>query len=422
MNIQEIITNEGTYFKDRNAYVLGKEPMIFHCHHYNCFLQQTIESTGSMIDPYPILVDSAHSVVYSQIRFLKDKYNLDDKQTLELGKEIFRSKGFGILEFESIGSDKGIVIAPVEHYGVGWKARYQKRNEHLPGVAFFARGFIEALIEVAYDLPKGTIESEQIKCISKGDEVSKFDYKKSDSPRTIIDSPQEGEYNPVKFLTSNEASNIDYIAVRDAVLTLPLAGDEKTGLIEAFGVWLTQMYANYYTLVTYGLIEKIKNVLGEKGMPIVEMLLKEAGHVCAFNTLGAIMCSAEWDAVVIPQIKEDTDWLHGIVAVMNALGWGTIEVHKFVPGKRLELIHYSDYENNAFIKLNMQYDKPSTFLFQGGNAGLMNLLYNIDITQRPALTPELYKKVFKPGNTFLGSQIHDRRLDGEYSVTVSEKG
>lgn len=419
--MEHIIEKEGVFYKDRQAYVLGSEPMIFHCHHYNCFLQQTIENTVNLIDPYPILVDSAHSVVYSQLRTLKDKYDLGSKEVLDLGTTIFKRKGFGILNLEETSPEKGVVTAPSEHYGVGWKARYKTRNKDLPGVSFFARGFIEALIEVAYDLEKGSIESEQTHCIAKGDAYARFEYKKVNSPRKIIDSPKEGVYEPVKPLEQHPDTNIDYIGVRDAVLGLPLVGDDETGLIEAFGVWLTHMYANYYNLLTYGLIEAIKSVIGKDGMRIVEALLKEAGHVCAFNTLGAIMCSAEWDAVVMPQIKEHKDWLHGIVAVMNALGWGVIEVQEFIPGEKLELKHYSDYENNAFIALNMDYDRPSTFLFQGGNSGLMNLLYNADITKKPALTPEFYREIFLNGKPFVGNQPRDRRLHGEYSVTASSR-
>ena len=56
------------------------------------------------------------------------------------------------------------------------------------------------------------------------------------------------------------------------------------------------------------------------------MLLVEAGYRCAFHTFGGIMSSAEWDAVIKPQCEDWKDWVHGMVATINALGWGVYRV------------------------------------------------------------------------------------------------
>ncbi len=418
-DLKNIIAQEGIYHKDRHAYVLGEEPMVFHCHHYNIFLLESVENTRQFIDPYPILVDSAHSVAYHQLKTLKEKYSLSTEDTLGLAVEIFRYNGFGILEFEEVTEKYGRVVLPSEHYGEGWKSKYGERNRDLPAVGFFARGFVEGVIAAAYNLPLGSVASMQTRCISYGDNFSEIEYKKT-SPRTIISSPAEGVYTPVKPMETPSDSNVDYYAVRDAVLTLPLAGNEK-GLIPAFGVMLTRMYANYYNLITAQVLEALRRKLDDDAMFLLETLLKEAGHICAFNTLGGIMTSPEWDAVVMPMIKEKKDWVHGITAVMNALGWGVVEVEELKEGEYLKLKHYSDYENNGLIPLKLQCQRPSMFLFQGVNAGIMNLLYNADITQKPALDDAFYKKVFFEGAPFFGGQEKDRRIDGEYSVSVSRR-
>ncbi len=419
-DIKNIIAENGVYHKDRHAYVLGNEPMVFHCHHYNVFLQESVENTRQFFDPYPILVDSAHSVVYNQIKTLKEKYSLNPEDTLALASEIFKHNGFGILEFEEVKENYGRVVLPSEHYGLGWLSKYGERNREMPPVAFFARGFVEGAIAAAYGLPLGSITSMQTKCISYGDDFTEIEYRKI-SPREIKASPAEGVYAPVKEMETPADSNVDYYAVRDAVLGLPLAGSEDKGLIPAFGVMLTRMYANYYNLITDQVLEALRQKLDEDAMFLLETLLKEAGHVCAFNTLGGIMTSPEWDAVVMPMVKEKKDWIHGIVAVINALGWGVVEVQEIQEGKSLKLKHYSDYENNGLIALKLQCQRPAMFLFQGVNAGIMNLLYNADITQKPTLDDAFYKKVFFEGAPFFGGQERDRRLDGEYSVYVSQR-
>ena len=416
---QEVLV--GQYLKDRNAYICGGEPLVFHCHHYNIFLLESIENTRNIIDPYPILVDSAHSVVYSQLNFFKHQNNLTTEDVLELAKIIFKKYGFGLIEYESLDTKKGSVILPVEHYGIGWKSKYGERHPNTESIAFFARGFVEATIEVAYGLPFGSVASFQTHCIAKGDDYTRIEYLvNTENPRKIIESPKEGVFTPVKPLQQPENTSIDYIAVRDAVLGLPLMGNEE-GLIPAFGVYLTRMYANYYNIQTYMLLQEITKVMGDDGLFLVETLLKEAGHVCAFNTLGGIMTSPEWDAVVRPQIKEHKDWVHGIVAVINALGWGVVEIKNLIEHEKLEISCYSDYENNGLIALKLQYNHPAMFLEQGINAGIMNLLYNQDITKKPALTPEFYKKVFVEGHPFVGYQTRDRRLDGEFSITESKR-
>ena len=417
--IKEVLIGE--YKKDRNAYICGGEPLVFHCHHYNIFLQESIEDTRNIIDPYPMLVDSAHSVVHSQLSYFKNKNNLTKDEVLELAKVIFKKYGFGLIEYENLDSKKGSVVLPVEHYAIGWKAKYGERHQSLPGVAFFARGFIEATIEVAFDLPKGSVDSYQTHCLSQGNDFTRVEYLANPSaPRKIPESPKEGIYTPIKPLEQPEGTKVDYIAVRDAVLGLPLEGNDE-GLIPAFGVYLTRMYANYYNLLTVQLMNEISKILQEDGLFLVETLLKEAGHVCAFNTLGGIMTSPEWDAVVMPQIEKRSDWVHGIVAVINALGWGVTEVKKLIENEELEIVHYSDYENNGLMALDFNCKHPAMFLQQGVNAGIMNLLYNQDITKKPDLTAEFYKKVFNEGHPFLGFQTRDRRLNGDYSISVSKR-
>ncbi len=410
----------GKYYEHRNVYLLSDEPMILHCHHYNCFLQASVEDTRNLINPYDILVDAAHSVVYNQLSKLKQEHNLGEKESLELGLALFKTHGFGVLQAESLTKTRGVFLSPSEHYGVGWLARFGKRNPELPGVAFFARGFTEALVETVFNLPKGSVTCEQTACISQGAEFSRFEYKVHKSARKIIDSPGKGKYEPVIPMRNPKETSVDYVGIRNAVAEMPLEGSDEDGLIHAFGVLLTRMYANYYNLITYLTIEAVKNELGDMGMPVIEALFREAGHVCGFNTLGGIMVSAEWDALILPQLKTREDWMHGIVAVMNALGWGTIRINKLLPGEYLEMQYNSDYENNAFIALNMDYPRPANFLFQGGTVGLMNLLYKADITRKPELNADFYNRLFREGKQFIPEQIKDRRLDGEFSLIAAK--
>lgn len=190
---------------------------------------------------------------------------------------------------------------------------------------------------------------------------------------------------------------IDERAIVEAVSGLGIAGNDE-GLIPAFGLYLTRHMADYYNRISFAAARKL-----EKDGDISDdarLLLVEAGHVCAFNTFGGIMKSAEWDAVVRPMIESREDWIRGMVAVVNAFGWGRWEIAELVPGERLSIrIEYA-YEACGYLRDYGMSDRPRCYLATGGAAGLMNLLYVGDITARPDLSEESYFTLFRGAERF----------------------
>jgi hypothetical protein len=64
---------------------------------------------------------------------------------------------------------------------------------------------------------------------------------------------------------------------------------------------------------------------------------------------------------------------------------------------------------------------PRCYLATGGTAGLMNLLYNADITQRPDLTPEFYEKTFKSLGFFVAREEECRTMGAPSCRIVAER-
>ncbi len=184
-----------------------------------------------------------------------------------------------------------------------------------------------------------------------------------------------------------------------AVSGLAIVGNEE-GLIPAFGLYLTRHYANYYNRISFACLHRAERE-GTAARDKAEAALVRAGEICAFNTFGGIMMSQEWEAVVAPMIESREDWVHGIVGVINALGWGRWSVENLVPGKELTVAIANSYESTGYLA-----DYPERpaggvcFLATGGASGIMNLLYNGDITTRPALTPEYFDHVFATAGRF----------------------
>ncbi len=203
---------------------------------------------------------------------------------------------------------------------------------------------------------------------------------------------------------------VDGSAVTAAVGTLPLVGNEE-GLIPAFGLYLTRHYAEYYNEISYAFLHEAAKA-GDADA--ARAALVEAGHICAFNTFGGIMLSQEWEAVVKPMIDSREDWVHGIVAVINALGWGVWRVESLTADEELKVTVANSYESTGYLAARGQSDVgPVCFLATGGTAGIMNLLYHGDITERPALTPEYYSKLFGGEGGFAAEEVACRATGAE---------
>jgi hypothetical protein len=212
---------------------------------------------------------------------------------------------------------------------------------------------------------------------------------------------------------------IDARAITEAVAGLPLVGDEE-GLIPAFGLHLTRHFADYYNRISFGLLADFARQAPELGEDAAALMI-EAGHVCSFHTFGGIMSSVEWDAVVRPMIERREDWIHGMVAVVNALGWGRWSVAELSPGERLRIEIHDSYEATGFIRDYPRADGPRCFLATGGVAGLMNLLYEGDITASLALTEAQYLSVFRSPRSFRAREVRCLAMGHPHCEVIAER-
>ena len=201
---------------------------------------------------------------------------------------------------------------------------------------------------------------------------------------------------------------IDEKAVVAACSQLPLIGNED-GLIPAFGLYLTRHYADFYNHTSFEALRQVEQCRPEAILQ-TEVALIEAGMLCAFYTFGGIMLSQEWEAVVMPMIDSDDDWVYGIVAVVNSLGWGKWRVEQLIPGERLEISIPNSYESAGWLSRYPPSQRPRCYLVQGGCAGIMNLLYQGNIRQAPALTPDFFQEIFHSVGSFRCQELTCRTM------------
>lgn len=406
----------GQFLKDRHAYITAQEPSIFHCHHYNTYLQAVIEDAKNYLNVYPILIESAQEISYSQFKFHFSQNDFSTNHRKVIVEDYFQFCGFGLIDLSTATATGGTVTVASDHYGIGWKSKFGLRSKELPGVSFFTLGYILGALEAIYDLKNGELTGQQSHCLAKGDPCSQFIIRPQEDKTTLGNSPKEGQFQTGNVLPAT-CGQIDAIGIRDAVVNMPLEGSTSDGLINAFGVLLTRMYANYYCLISYKFLKLFEKQLVVDGIQLASQLLTEAGHICAFNTFGGIMQSAEWNALIKPMIQSKEDWVHGIVSVVNAFGWGIWEIIELIPNEKLVIKITSGYEANSFLQCYNHSTVPISFLATGGVAGIMNLIYHSPLTEKPiSLSEKNYRTLFKNQKCFKATQTACRSLGHRFDI------
>ncbi len=385
---------------------LGGEPLVFHCNHYNYLLQSTL-----LLDPSlgmaDVIRDAATAVVWNCLQAGRVS---DRRQHAEA---VFSELGFGVIDLSQLTERGGTVVTPSSHYGqalvVANEGKHFGEMQNL-----FDQGYAAAAAAYLFGLEAGAFSARGVSCMSTGAARGEISVERCATPRAIAPSPGMGPASAAVTPIS-VPSNIDEPAVLAALATLDFSGNEE-GLIPRFGVILTRHFANFYNRISF---EFVRRMAGSGMEDDARALLVEAGHRCAFNTFGGIMTSAEWDAVVKPQCKVTEDWVHGMVAVVNALGWGTWRVAKLDPAT-LTIAAHDDYESMGFLGMFGTSTQPVAYLLQGGVRGLMNLVYPGHISAGPKLDTAYYARVFESPECFTSSEVQSRAQGADCThVTAS---
>jgi hypothetical protein len=428
------------------------QAVVFHCNHYNRTLQNTIENCRH-IDNKKVLIQAAAEVAFLGLQqHFHENPDLKPDERLRYAEQLYSFCGFGLLPLaetvkKAVGQSEFDLSTYSSHYGRALALNFEKRRG---AGEYFDLGFtIGALSAVFGEAFSGELTKEAISLKGKqstfhiyvgGDEFE-YLFKLESGTSAYRDASGMASVIPERTV----GGNIDEAAVIAGVSQAPLFGN-KQGLIPAFGVELTRHYADYYNLVSFRFERQLlqalqkrpsltdllvydypalfyyKQYINLEGMSLSRTLLIEAGHICGFNTMGGIMSSEAWDGLVMPMVQTREDWLHGIIAVINALGWGVWRVMELVPGEKLVVRVWRPYESLGYLRWFGYADHPVDYLVTGVAASLMNLLYEGDMTTRPDLTMDYYYKINRSPTSFWAQQNRCVAMGDKYSeVTVTRR-
>ncbi|MBU53042.1 MAG: hypothetical protein CL920_30485 [Deltaproteobacteria bacterium] len=387
VHIKEMIE----YAPNYNHSFFAKQPVVYHCHHFNLFLEQTIDDALGTAEGIKLRVKAAHEATYN---LLENVFRMSDValplERLQLASSIFRMMGQGSLHF-SANQDGGIVKGEFLHYGFAWKEKYGKKVKKTSPTDSFAAGFAAAAVEASYDLPMGAISAEETQCISTGAPHCEFTLTRVNTPlRRRSTKPFQAKQPTFSGQHEEEITAL----TNQLVEFLDTLSTDERGLLQGFGVFVTMHLTEYYNRISY---DAFYNIL--KKMPqsegVMSDLFKESGHVCVFNTFGGILASPEWEGLYGSLKGYPAEIITGCNAIGRALGFGHWTVQEFVPNQTLVLRSPGTYESNYHTQHYETANNSRCFFFQGASLAMMQLAHQVDWSSRPNFDQDTYNKLFR---------------------------
>ncbi len=395
-------------------YICGGEPLVFHCNFYNYWLQKTL-----LLDPtlqmdriiQAAAAEAATSMMSSAAASQADGMSEADRRALAI--DSFAELGFGTLDLGAVNSAGGMAQLPVSHYGQC--LRQVVEADFAVPQSIFDAGYVEAAAAFVHGLPPNSFTATIRDCASMGASAGRIELGTSDS------APLFAGYAHTAHGLADPGSpfsdtSVDEAAILAALGGLDLSGNEE-GLVPQFGVMLTHHFASFYNRISF---EFLRRMEATGLLEAAEMLLTDTGYRCAFHTFGGIMTSPEWDAVIRPQCKTRADWVHGMVATVNALGWGVWRVTELTENRVVVRI-YDDYESCGYLDMYGQSDRPISYLATAAVAGMMNLIYGADIHEKPVLDLDFYARAFEADGLFEPEQTRSLAMGDEFTEIVASR-
>jgi hypothetical protein len=153
----------------QNVALSGGESVVFHCHFYNCALQEAIEQ-GLGADAANVQMLAAAEAVERQLRALGGSGH--GARTHELAARVFAEFGFGTLDLSRVTVRGGRATVPHSHYALGWLAT---RGERTTPTCHFVRGFVAASVAVAFDIASSRVQVVESACLACNAPECRFD-------------------------------------------------------------------------------------------------------------------------------------------------------------------------------------------------------------------------------------------------------
>lgn len=392
---------------------LAGSAVVFHCHHFNVSFDQTIDDAVGAERGTELRTRASHEAWYLLLSSLCERMAVDGPgPRLEVAANLFAAAGHGRMSFDASAAG-GTATGETLHYAVGWRDKYGSRLRRQYPIDGFAAGFAAAAVEVAHGLDAGSLACVESSCLVTGADRCAFtlspasavfvvEGRTDEAWRAVLPAPVTGLHDDrVEAITKGL---VDFLG--------NVAGDDR-GLVQAFGVLVTNHPADYYNHLSNRMLEVTQKEKPQT-LEVARSLLQESGQICGFHTFGGILASPEWEALVGAP-SDPLDVIIGGLAISRALGFGHWCLEAYEPDQRLVLVSSGTYESVHNKVVIEETRWPCSYLFQGGAVAMMQLAHRVEWQPRPTFSGALYLKlrrdapwVCKQTHCVGRGDVHDR--------------
>jgi len=156
---------------DRSILATGGRRVVFHCHHYNVFLQRTIEEGLKERAP-ALLTAAAMETARAVLNGLEASSPAGSPAAiLARAAELLSANGFGRADAGGLGVRGGEVEIHSSHYAVGWVSKWGQRPSPC---CFFAAGWFAGAVAVAGGLAPERVDARETACLAAGADRCSF--------------------------------------------------------------------------------------------------------------------------------------------------------------------------------------------------------------------------------------------------------
>ena len=409
---------------DKSYLYAANHPVCFHCHHYNMFIQETVdEALGATLGTHlreEASADAWRPIIEAFLNTLEGGEDASEK--LAASFSLFASVGHGKLIVEDASLENGSVYGETLHYSTAWQVIHDGTPAPFP-VDGMAAGFISAAFELVYELEPGSIEVKQTSCVSMGDARSQFEISRRDAPRALHASLTRAQVERYAeaAVDSLEEDEIDRLSQTFSEMLAQITSDAR-GLVEGFGILVTLTPTSYYNILCTRTIEHLK-AEHPTLLKVSEQMFYEAGRLCGFNTFGGVIKSPEWEALIgRERSDEPLETLLHTCAIARSFGFGKWSVQEYYPEDLLILRSPATYEEPYVLEFGDRQPRPACYLFTGASEAMVRLAENVDWAAHPSFGLAYYDATVKqPAVPWTASQTQCRARGDDYAeVTVEQ--
>ncbi len=390
------IVEHRTSIRGYDFELLADVPVVYHCHHFNLFWDQTIDDALGPQLGAVVRTRAAREAFHDIIAALVDRLDAKSaKDQQALAEALFAALGHGTLRMGVRGNGAHAEGRHL-HFGTCWREKYADRVKRTRPADAVAGGFAAAAMEVVHDLLRESVDATEDECVALEGDVCRFTLRPMDQAplmrsvrrpeieracRTPLESKKEEDVAALAAALSDHAKKLT---------------SDPNGRLRAFGLYFALTPTTYYNRSAYDALRHVARG-APQSVSVMKALLREAGHVGTFNTFGRILMSPEWETRGGPLRGEVEEIVRGACAIGRAMGLGRWCIEEIVPHDRLVLRLPATNESAYYICREGRATEGACYFTQGAALATMQLAHRVPWTSRPSLTDAFYDQLLQDG-------------------------